>query len=358
MKLNVKKMRALMVDFMLYGWVLCGIFDFIFFLFFLYTDNFLYSSRIYFFVRVVTPFIINGIIFIVCNIVNTSYGYSENFSNWLCSVGLTCMGSIIGIFHGYFVVVWLAPCFGLFFSVVFQNHHIQRVLLLISCISTIVGCGLEIYEQPNDEFFIECGIITIALFFLIYHASNIIYNFFNNAEDLIEESDEKQRAYEERLKHDVLTKLYSRYYIDNYLVKMFKDLSLHRPISIAMTDIDNFKHVNDTYGHENGDEVLRRIYTVSQKLDTKRVIVARFGGEEFLFLFLDEDITKHRAQMEEFRKLFEKESYDFTDEHFTISAGLVTSYGSVPFDEVLAVADKALYTSKRNGKNQTTIGKM
>lgn len=358
MKLDIKKMRALMVDFMLYGWVLCGIIDFIFFLYFLYTDNFLYSSKIYFFVRVVTPFIINGVMFIVCNIVNTSYGYTENFLNWICSVGLTCLGSIIAIFHGYFVVVWLAPCFGIFFSVVFQNHKIQKTLLAISCLATIIGCLLEVYEQPNDDYFIECGFITILFNFLVYYTSNIIYNFFNNAEDLIEESDEKQKAYEKRLQHDVLTQLYSRYYIDNYLIKIFKDVSLHRPISLAMTDIDNFKHVNDTYGHENGDEVLKRIYKVSQNFDPNRVIVARFGGEEFLFLFLDEDVTKHRVEMERFRKLFAEESYTFTDEHFTISAGLVTSYGSIPFDEVLSVADKALYASKRNGKNQTTIGKL
>ncbi|MCR5546306.1 MAG: GGDEF domain-containing protein [Lachnospiraceae bacterium] len=278
--------------------------------------------------------------------------------NWICSVGLTCIGSTIAIFHGYFVIVWLAPCFGIFFSVVFQNHKIQKALLAISCCSTLIGAGLEIYEQPNKEFFIESGIISILMNFLIYYASNIIYNFFDNAENLIEESDEKQKAYEERLKHDVLTQLYSRYYIDNFLVKQFKDMSLHRPISLAMTDIDDFKHVNDTYGHENGDEVLKRIYDVSKKMDPETVIIARFGGEEFLFMFLDEDVTKHRAQMEQFRKLFAEESYSFTDEHFTISAGLVTSYGSIPFDEVLAVADKALYASKRNGKNQTTIGKM
>ena len=343
---------------MLYCWVLCGIVDFIFFLYFLHIDQFLYTSRIYFLVRVVIPFIINGVIFIFCNVVNTSYGYTDSFTNWTCSLGLTLIGCVIAIFHGYFVVLWLAPCFGIIFSVVFQNHWIQRTLLAISCLSVIAGCALEVFEQPNDDYFIECAIITIIVDVLLFNASNIIYNFFDNVEDIIEESDEKQKAYEVRLQHDVLTKLYSRYYIDNYLVKLFKDVSLHRPISIAMTDIDNFKHVNDTYGHENGDEVLKRIYNVSQHFDPKSVIVARFGGEEFLFVFLDEDVTKHRYQMEEFRKLFAQETYDFTDEKFTISAGLVTSYGSIPFDEVLAVADKALYASKRNGKNQTTIGKL
>ncbi|MCR4675316.1 MAG: GGDEF domain-containing protein [Lachnospiraceae bacterium] len=358
MELNIKKMRSLMVDFMLYAWVLSSLIDFVFFLYFLYTDTLLYPSKVYFVVRVIIPFLINGIIFAVCNIINTSYGYTENFTNWLCSIGLTCIGSTIAIFHGYFVIVWLAPCFGIFFSVVFQNHKIQKTLLAISCTSTVLGCLLEVFEQPNNDFFIQCGVITICMHFLVYYASNIIYNFFNSAEDLIEESDEKQKVYEEKLQHDVLTQLYSRYYIDNYLVKLFKDLSLHHPVSLAMTDIDDFKHVNDTYGHENGDEVLKRIYHVTQKLDTETVIVARFGGEEFLFMFMDEDVTKHRSQMEEFRKLFAEETYPFTDEHFTISAGLVTSYGAIPFDEVLAVADKALYASKRNGKNQTTIGKL
>ena len=349
-----------MTDFMLYAWVVLSIIDFVFYLVFLYQDLLPYQPKTYFLIKVVLPFLINGGIFSVCSIVNSSYGYTESFKNRMCGVGLTVICTVISLFHSSFVILWLLPCFGLVYSVVFQDKSIKRIIFVHTLIAIIASAIVEYFvgSELSVHFLAEAAVIACIFSSLVYVSANILYDFFINAESMIEESDEKQKAYEERLKHDVLTKVYSRYYIDNYLAKMFKDLSLHKPVSLAMTDIDNFKHVNDTYGHENGDEVLKRIYDVSKSLDPNSVIVARFGGEEFLFMFMDDDVTKHRVQMEEFRKAFAEESYSFTDEHFTISAGLVTSYGSIPFDEVLAIADKALYASKSNGKNQTTIGKI
>ena len=360
MDINIKKIRELMIDFMLYAWVILSIIDFVFYLVFLYQDILPYQPKTYFLIKVILPFLINGGIFCVCSIINSSYGYSEVFKNRICGLGLTIICSIISLFHSSFVILWLLPCFGLVYSVVFQDQVIKRIIFIVTLVAIIASAIVDYYASSELplHFLAEAAVIACIFSSLVYVSAKILYDFFVNAESMIEESDEKQKAYEERLKHDVLTKVYSRYYIDNYLVKMFKDLSLHKPISLAMTDIDNFKHVNDTYGHENGDEVLKRIYDVSKSLNQESVIVARFGGEEFLFMFLDEDVTKHRVQMEEFRKAFAEQSYPFTDEHFTISAGLVTSYGSIPFDEVLAIADKALYASKSNGKNQTTIGKI
>ena len=360
MDINIKKIRELMIDFMLYAWVILSIIDFVFYLVFLYQDSLSYSPKTYFIVKVILPFLINGAVFCLCSVVNSSYGYTELFKNRICGVGLTIICTVISIFHSSFVILWLLPCFGLVYSAVFQDKTIKRVIFIITLIAIIASAIVSYYlsSELPIHFLAEAAVIGCIFSSLVYLSANILYDFFINAESMIEESDEKQKAYEERLKHDVLTKVYSRYYIDNYLVKMFKDLSLHKPISLAMTDIDNFKHVNDTYGHENGDEVLKRIFEVSKTMDPKTVIVARFGGEEFLFMFMDEDVTKHRTQMEEFRKAFSEQSYPFTDEHFTISAGLVTSYGSIPFDEVLAIADKALYASKKNGKNQTTIGRI
>lgn len=360
MDINIKKIRELMIDFMLYAWVILSIIDFVFYLVFLYQDSLSYPPKTYFLIKVVIPFLINGAIFVGSSVINSSYGYTEDFKNRICGLGLTVICSIISLFHSSFVILWLLPCFGLVYSVVFQDQFIKRIIFVITLIAIIASSILDyiIYGELPLHFLAEAAVIGCIFSSLVYVSANILYDFFINAESMIEESDEKQKAYEERLKHDVLTKVYSRYYIDNYLVKMFKDLSLHKPISLAMTDIDNFKHVNDTYGHENGDEVLKRIYEVSKIMDPNTVTVARFGGEEFLFMFMDEDVTKHRVQMEEFRKAFSEQSYPFTDEHFTISAGLVTSYGSIPFDEVLAIADKALYASKSNGKNQTTIGKI
>ncbi len=360
MELNTKKIRGLMNDFMLYAWVILSIIDFIFYLIFLYQDILSYQPKTYFLAKVVLPFLINGAIFSVCSVVISSYGYSEQTKNRISGIGLTLICAVISLFHTSILVFWLAPCFGIVYSAIFQDQKLKRCLYLITLASIAASALIEYNLGSELPFHIlaETCVLSAVFSTLVYVSGNILYDFFMNAESMIEASDERQKAYEERLKHDGLTQVYSRYFIDNYLTKQFKDLSLHKPISLAMTDIDNFKHVNDTYGHENGDEVLKRINEVAKVLDQEKVFVARFGGEEFLFMFIDDDVSKHRLQMEEFRKAFSEQEYPFTDEHFTISAGLVTSYGSIPFDEVLAIADKALYTSKTNGKNQTTIGKI
>lgn len=161
---------------------------------------------------------------------------------------------------------------------------------------------------------------------------------------------------------DYLTKVFNRQYINDIAPGIINELNATKSnISLIVLDIDFFKKVNDTFGHQSGDRVLEKLGRVLIDRVHGRGIVARMGGEEFAILLTDvseeyafqlaEDIRMHIENL----KIYIKED---TWVSVTVSLGLKSiSDSKVTFSELYREADKALYLSKENGRNQTTISK-
>lgn len=148
---------------------------------------------------------------------------------------------------------------------------------------------------------------------------------------------------------------------------LFKQLELHfriaqnenHPISFILLDIDNFKHYNDSYGHMLGDQVLRTIADILMKSIRKTEIVARYGGEEFAAILPTTNTADAKALAERLRKTIEESTWPHRN--ITISAGIATllpkasdHVNSQDINKLIIMADKALYSSKRSGKNKVT----
>ncbi|MBD3243417.1 MAG: diguanylate cyclase [Chitinivibrionales bacterium] len=159
---------------------------------------------------------------------------------------------------------------------------------------------------------------------------------------------------EHRIAYDPLLHIYNRDYCSRILAEQSK-LNVAPPFTIAMIDIDHFKKVNDTYGHQAGDQVL---YTVAQTIS--RVVVpegtlCRYGGEELAVFFPQHDAKQVRKVMEEARKAIEKTKVTSGRKHIavTVSCGISSrTEAAQPLPAVLATADKALYRAKQGGRNQ------
>ena len=123
-----------------------------------------------------------------------------------------------------------------------------------------------------------------------------------------------------------------------------------------MLDIDKFKNVNDTYGHDIGDEVLKQLAQTMKDTFRKTDIVARFGGEEFIVFLSMTSPEKAFIAAEHIRKAVEKLKIKSKGEliPITISVG-VSDCQSTNLDILIKQADEALYHSKENGRNQTTL---
>ncbi|WP_284765113.1 PleD family two-component system response regulator [Agrobacterium sp. CFBP2214] len=157
---------------------------------------------------------------------------------------------------------------------------------------------------------------------------------------------------------DGLTGLNNRRYLDNHLKILFDRAAVRgRPISICMTDIDRFKLVNDTYGHDVGDEVLREFAARIRSTVRGADLACRYGGEEFVVVMPDTPIELAASVAERLRAIVEDKPFYVRsiDRELSITAslGIATSSGAfgVP-DEILKHADKALYEAKHAGRNR------
>ncbi|WP_457622229.1 GGDEF domain-containing protein [Persephonella sp.] len=126
------------------------------------------------------------------------------------------------------------------------------------------------------------------------------------------------------------------------------------PASFMIMDIDDFKKINDTYGHNVGDKVLKKIVDVIKDNIRKKDIFVRWGGEEFIIFFPETDIEQARVVTEKIRKLIEGLRFE---EGFkvTISIGLTKLEKGEFLVEAIKRADKALYKAKRNNKNRVEV---
>ncbi len=154
---------------------------------------------------------------------------------------------------------------------------------------------------------------------------------------------------------DALTGLANRRRLDDSLSLVG---SAEDGYSLVLIDIDFFKHVNDTYGHDAGDDVLRQLGTTLASLARPDDLVGRYGGEEFLIILPDTSAAEAKkiselARMTVARNLFPTTSVP--DLQITISLGIAHSSGSHTSLEALQQADKALYHSKKSGRNRSTI---
>lgn len=126
-----------------------------------------------------------------------------------------------------------------------------------------------------------------------------------------------------------------------------------RPLACIMIDADHFKAVNDTHGHQAGDDVLRRIGTALRASARAADTVGRFGGEEFCMLLPDTDLAGARAVAERIRATIE--SIPFAGFRVTASLGVADTESVRSVDALFDAADRALYAAKRGGRNRVEV---
>ncbi len=171
-------------------------------------------------------------------------------------------------------------------------------------------------------------------------------------------NDELQRAYSdlERLaRHDGLTGLYNRRTLDEIVEQEIqRSIRTRRGFAVSIADIDNFKSVNDTYGHDAGDYVLKTISHILLEGIRTTDAVGRWGGEEFLLIFTETSCEGAEIVLERVRSAVEQYRFEYAGQVLQITMTFGFSYHVSQFtaEEILLEADKALYEGKHHGKNR------
>lgn len=158
---------------------------------------------------------------------------------------------------------------------------------------------------------------------------------------------------------DALTELFNRGFWEEEFHREHKRcIRSQNPSCLVMFDIDHFKNVNDNYGHQAGDEVIRTLASMVRQTARETDICGRYGGEEFAILLVDTDAAAATHFTERLRKKVAALTVK-TDEHeiqFTISSGVAEFTAQFEkHTQWIEAADKALYHAKENGRNKTTV---
>jgi diguanylate cyclase (GGDEF)-like protein len=157
---------------------------------------------------------------------------------------------------------------------------------------------------------------------------------------------------------DELTGLFNRRHLTDRLQEEFTRSRRYRmDLSCMMIDIDNFKAINDRWGHQTGDKVLKEIGTLLKRSRRTHDLVARYGGEEFLVILCQTDHQGAMVSAEQIRRALEEHPFVTADgQPLTVTASIGVSNYPAPditsTDDLVRVADGALYQAKRTGKNR------
>ncbi len=168
---------------------------------------------------------------------------------------------------------------------------------------------------------------------------------------------ETKNRFETMAVTDKLTKLYNRYKFYTIAEQEIQRSKRYgRPFSLITLDIDRFKQINDTYGHDIGDVVLQEIAKLLRKNLHKYEYAFRWGGEEFIILAPEKDAKNAMKLAEKIRKLIENHRFKGV-EKVTVSLGVAQfdPEHEESIDTLIKRADNALYLSKKEGRNRTTL---
>ena len=152
---------------------------------------------------------------------------------------------------------------------------------------------------------------------------------------------------------DALTGLYNRRSLEEF-VRGFSTDGV--PFAVALADLDHFKKLNDTRGHEAGDNALRQFSDVMRKSLRTGDIAARWGGEEFVLVFRGADAPAALEIVDRLRMVLAESLLAANTPTFTASFGIADSTMSSRFDQTVRIADDALYRAKEAGRDQALIG--
>lgn len=162
------------------------------------------------------------------------------------------------------------------------------------------------------------------------------------------------KEYKNSAERDHLTGLFNRRAWDSNTSKLDQD---GRRYNLLVLDIDCFKHINDTYGHANGDQILKQFADCLNETIRPHDLLARVGGEEFMILIYDLPLETCQKVAERIRQRIEDERFLLINDSVircTVSIGLSHGQGIV-IESMISSADKALYEAKNNGRNQVVV---
>lgn len=238
------------------------------------------------------------------------------------------------------IFAFLTPVMGVFLL----GYRYGSMLSVVYFVGVFYFCFTQM-DTWQPESFLPISLIHFSFIYLILLMVSFFYDTSRRkAYQMMEESN---RQLQELATTDVLTKLRNRRYVED---KLLNSTGSHY---IAMLDVDDFKKVNDQFGHDQGDKVLIDLaHTLSKHLGPHDT-VGRWGGEEFIIIFAESNLARLEETLTQLNQRVANTKFAI-ERQITISIGLANHTAS-QHRECIRAMDQALYNSKANGKNTYSI---
>lgn len=312
------------------------------------------------------------LLFLLGNHVAIRSGWSERFRD----PSMTLVHMLVAVPVSLYIIAQAGDTHALFlllFIIVafFGVFQLRKEEFALFSVASVVGYGFillgEFLESPSGDnrvLLLEFGVFAIVMFWLAFIGSYVA--------DMRRRLSQKNRELEEvsgHLKHlsehDELTGLPNRRQLISNLERAAEESSDGGPgFSVAELDLDNFKRINDRYGHQAGDEVLAELAQRAaaelrgadavMRVDETVAEFGRFGGEEFLALLPETDLDGARRAAERLRKAIAESPFETSAGPIDCSAsiGVAQHRPGESVNQTIARADEALYSAKHNGRNR------
>lgn len=275
--------------------------------------------------RSVIPFFANLVVFVLALFILSGFSDSQGARGFF--VGF------LRAFHWIMAVLFLGTAALSAFRIE-EDHNYGAILVSLSLVIWVASWN----PQLNDRmlvFLIVMGVVLLA---------GIVYHVLESLK------------YGARI--DPLLKIFNRQYMGSILSGV-AEVHLGNKLSILISDIDHFKHVNDNFGHQAGDAVLYAVAQEIRKVAEPEGIACRYGGEEIIIFLRDVTGDGAKKKAEAIRKAVEKLKIIYGRKKIPVTTSIGVSCkdgGSKNFDAMIHEADKGLYEAKRTGRNKVVMG--
>jgi diguanylate cyclase (GGDEF)-like protein len=314
----------------------------------------------YFIKYVIVPASVDPVIIAVTLFLLKMKKLSSKIKNYVLVTSLWCIALVLSITHGYFVVMLAAFIIPVLTSTLFLDYKTFTYGIILSLAGVFAASITILYLEGNSDrsgkiYIWGSAIIAVLLVALTSVVVGLVVQIHRQREKVLIEMQHENAKLVKANRVDGLTGLqnHTSFYnvLENKLSKARRD---RRGFALAMLDIDDFKNINDTYGHGIGDDILKYVSDTIVDAINKTGVSFRYGGDEFAIVFNNPNPEANVAALEVLRKSVANNDSLFSDgTRVTLSIGYYNvKEVQMTSEEIFFRADQALYQAKYNGKNQ------
>lgn len=256
--------------------------------------------------------------------------------------------------HYVYGPLLMLPVISIFVSVIFANRRLTGGITIASMISLGMASIVSANElrKGDQQLLVDTGLAALVIF-VSYIGASLMIAYVNEQFESVASSNKREKTLIEEMHIDPLMGIFNRMALSEKLEECIKKELTFDNCQLLLLDLDNFKSINDTYGHLSGDDVLIQLSDTIRLFTNSNVNAYRYGGEEIVLIMQNHTLDSAYALAEELRLAFSAIEFDFgVKEHITFSGGIATLPTNQTADDWIQAADKALYQAKFLGKNR------